>query len=92
MGAHESGLIGEDPNGIPNNLMPFIAQVAVGRLKELQVFGNDYKTVDGTGVRDYIHVMDLAEGHVAAVAEILKDTFEGCKVSNKILLAFHSPL
>lgn len=92
MGAHESGLIGEDPNGIPNNLMPFIAQVAVGRLKELQVFGNDYKTVDGTGVRDYIHVMDLAEGHVAAVAEILKDTFEGCKVSNKILSPFNSPL
>lgn len=60
--------------------MPFIAQVAVGRLKELQVFGNDYKTVDGTGVRDYIHVMDLAEGHVAAVDEIMKNTSDGCKV------------
>lgn len=67
VGAHESGLIGEDPNGIPNNLMPFIAQVAVGRREFLQVFGNDYPTPDGTGVRDYIHVVDLARGHVLAL-------------------------
>ena len=67
VGAHESGRIGEDPNGIPNNLMPFICQVAKGRLKQLSVFGNDYPTPDGTGVRDYIHVMDLAEGHLAAL-------------------------
>ncbi len=67
VGAHESGLIGEDPSGIPNNLMPYVAQVATGLRPELQVFGNDYPTVDGTGVRDYIHVMDLAEGHVAAL-------------------------
>ncbi|MBT8594018.1 UDP-glucose 4-epimerase GalE [Polynucleobacter paneuropaeus] len=66
-GAHESGMIGENPNGIPNNLMPFIGQVAAGQLAELQVFGGDYKTVDGTGVRDFIHVMDLAEGHLAAL-------------------------
>ena len=67
VGAHSSGLIGEDPRGIPNNLMPFIAQVAVGRLDHLNVFGNDYDTPDGTGVRDYIHVVDLARGHVAAI-------------------------
>ena len=67
VGAHASGLIGEDPNGIPNNLMPYIAQVAVGKLKELPVFGNDYATPDGTGVRDYIHVVDLARGHLAAL-------------------------
>jgi UDP-glucose 4-epimerase len=67
VGAHESGMIGEDPNGIPNNLMPFISQVAVGRLAELSVFGTDYPTVDGTGVRDYIHVVDLALGHLAAL-------------------------
>lgn len=67
VGAHESGLIGEDPNGIPNNLMPFITQVAVGRREYLQVFGDDYATPDGTGMRDYIHVMDLAKGHVAAL-------------------------
>lgn len=67
IGAHKSGLIGENPRGIPNNLMPYIAQVAVGRLEKLHVFGNDYKTVDGTGVRDYIHVVDLAVGHVKAV-------------------------
>jgi len=67
VGAHSSGLIGEDPNGIPNNLMPYIAQVAVGKLKELSVFGNDYPTPDGTGVRDYIHVVDLARGHLAAL-------------------------
>ncbi len=67
IGAHESGLIGEDPNGIPNNLLPYVTQVAVGRLAKLRVFGNDYATFDGTGVRDYIHVMDLADGHVAAL-------------------------
>ena len=67
IGAHESGLIGEAPNGIPNNLMPYVTQVAKGKLEKLRVFGNDYLTVDGTGVRDYIHVMDLAEGHVAAL-------------------------
>lgn len=67
VGAHESGLIGEDPSGIPNNLMPFVSQVAVGRRKELSVFGNDYPTHDGTGVRDYIHVADLAAGHLAAL-------------------------
>jgi len=67
VGAHSSGLIGESPNGIPNNLMPYIAQVAVGKLKELRVFGDDYPTPDGTGVRDYIHVVDLARGHLAAL-------------------------
>lgn len=67
VGAHESGLIGEDPNGIPNNLMPFACQVLAGKLKELKVFGNDYPTPDGTGVRDYIHVVDLALGHIAAL-------------------------
>ncbi|NWF57331.1 MAG: UDP-glucose 4-epimerase GalE [Syntrophaceae bacterium] len=70
VGAHESGQIGEDPNGIPNNLFPFIAQVAVGKLKELAVFGNDYPTPDGTGVRDYIHVTDLARGHLRALEKL----------------------
>lgn len=70
VGAHESGLIGENPNGIPNNLMPYITQVAKGKLKKLRVFGNDYPTVDGTGVRDYIHVIDLAEGHVTALEKL----------------------
>ena len=70
VGAHKSGLIGEDPNGIPNNLMPYISQVAVGKLEQLAVFGNDYNTVDGTGVRDYIHVVDLAFGHVMALKKI----------------------
>ena len=70
IGAHESGLIGEDPNGIPNNLVPYIAQVAVGKLKELHVYGDDYPTPDGTGVRDYIHVVDLARGHVAALRKL----------------------
>ena len=70
VGAHDSGLIGENPNGIPNNLMPFISRVAAGRLAELSVFGNDYDTPDGTGVRDYIHVVDLADGHVAALDTI----------------------
>ena len=68
VGAHESGLIGEDPKGIPNNLMPYISQTAIGRFPYLRVFGNDYNTPDGTGVRDYIHVVDLAKGHVAAIA------------------------
>ena len=72
VGAHESGLIGEDPKGIPNNLTPFIAKVAIGELKEIGVFGNDYDTPDGTGVRDYIHVVDLALGHVAAIDKINK--------------------
>ena len=71
VGAHDSGLIGENPNGIPNNLMPFISRVAAGRLGELSVFGNDYDTPDGTGVRDYIHVVDLADGHVAALGTII---------------------
>lgn len=70
IGAHKSGTIGEDPNGIPNNLMPYITQVAIGKLKELSVFGNDYPTPDGTGVRDYIHVVDLARGHVAAIKHL----------------------
>lgn len=70
VGAHESGLIGEDPAGIPNNLTPYIAKVAIGELKELGVFGDDYDTPDGTGVRDYIHVVDLAKGHVAAIDKI----------------------
>lgn len=72
VGAHESGLIGEDPKGIPNNLTPYIAKVAIGELKEIGVFGNDYPTPDGTGVRDYIHVVDLAKGHVAAIDRITK--------------------
>jgi UDP-glucose 4-epimerase len=71
-GAHPSGLIGEDPRGVPNNLMPFITQVAVGKRPTLRVFGNDYDTPDGTGVRDYIHVLDLAEGHVAALRYLLE--------------------
>ncbi|WP_136420210.1 MULTISPECIES: UDP-glucose 4-epimerase GalE [Oxalobacteraceae] len=71
-GAHPSGLIGEDPRGIPNNLMPYVAQVAIGRRERLSVFGNDYPTPDGTGVRDYIHVVDLARGHVAALAELFR--------------------
>lgn len=80
IGAHESGLIGEDPKGIPNNLMPYISQVAVGKLEKLHVFGNDYNTVDGTGVRDYIHVVDLADGHVKAVAWALEN--QGCEEIN----------
>ena len=70
VGAHQSGLIGEDPNGIPNNLLPFISQVAIGRLEKLRIFGDDYETPDGTGVRDYIHVVDLARGHVAALQKL----------------------
>ncbi len=73
VGAHESGLIGEEPQGIPNNLMPYVARVAAGTLKELSVFGNDYNTPDGTGVRDYIHVVDLAKGHVKALEKLDKE-------------------
>ena len=80
IGAHESGRIGEDPRGIPNNLMPFITQVAVGRREKLSVFGNDYDTPDGTGVRDYIHVVDLAKGHVAAASYVNQNP--GCEVFN----------
>ena len=80
LGAHESGRIGEDPRGIPNNLMPYITQVAVGRREKLSVFGNDYDTHDGTGVRDYIHVVDLAKGHVAAVEYAA--AYKGCEVFN----------
>ena len=80
IGAHASGRIGEDPRGIPNNLMPYITQVAVGRREKLSVFGNDYDTPDGTGVRDYIHVVDLAKGHVAAMEYVVKNT--GCEVFN----------
>lgn len=80
IGAHDSGLIGEHPNGIPNNLLPYVAQVAVGRLAQLQVFGDDYDTVDGTGVRDYIHVVDLALGHVKALQKL--DDIEGCQPIN----------
>jgi len=74
VGAHKSGLIGEDPNGIPNNLLPYISQVAVGKLKQLGVFGDDYDTIDGTGVRDYIHVVDLALGHLKALQKIDQQT------------------
>ena len=80
VGAHESGKIGEDPSGVPNNLMPYVSQTAVGRREYLTVFGDDYDTPDGTGVRDYIHVMDLAEGHVAAVEYAEK--FTGCDAIN----------
>ncbi len=80
IGAHKSGTIGENPNGIPNNLMPYITQVAVGKLKELGVFGNDYDTPDGTGVRDYIHVVDLARGHVKALKKIEEKA--GLKIYN----------
>jgi UDP-glucose 4-epimerase len=80
VGAHESGLIGEDPNGEPNNLMPYVMQVASGRLPRLRVFGDDYPTRDGTGVRDYVHVVDLALGHVAALHKL--DEIEGCDTYN----------
>jgi len=80
IGAHKSGLIGEDPNGIPNNLMPFIARVADGTYKELKVFGNDYDTPDGTGVRDYIHVVDLSIGHIKAIEKIRK--MDGVEIYN----------
>ena len=81
VGAHESGLIGEEPQGIPNNLMPYVARVAAGTLKELSVFGNDYDTPDGTGVRDYIHVVDLAKGHVKALEKLDKEN-EGLFIYN----------
>lgn len=80
IGAHASGMIGEDPRGIPNNLMPYITQVAIGRREFLSVYGNDYDTHDGTGVRDYIHVVDLAKGHVAAVNHVMNN--KGCEVFN----------
>lgn len=80
IGAHESGLIGEDPKGIPNNLVPYIAQVAVGKLEKLGVFGNDYPTPDGTGVRDYIHVVDLADGHVKAIRKL--EEIDGVEIYN----------
>ena len=80
IGAHKSGLIGENPNGIPNNLMPYITQVAIGRREKLTVFGNDYDTPDGTGVRDYIHVVDLAEGHLCAIQYAKQHT--GCEIFN----------
>ena len=81
IGAHKSGLIGEDPKGIPNNLVPYVAQVAIGKLKCLGVFGNDYDTPDGTGVRDYIHVVDLEKGHVAAIKKV-EDTEPGVLIYN----------
>ena len=80
IGAHSSGLIGEDPNGIPNNLMPYIVKVATGELPCLSIFGNDYNTHDGTGVRDYIHVVDLAKGHIKAIEKVLNDN--GCDAYN----------
>eukprot|EP00268_Persea_americana_P005280 TRINITY_DN1176_c0_g1_i3.p1 TRINITY_DN1176_c0_g1~~TRINITY_DN1176_c0_g1_i3.p1 ORF type:complete len:315 (+),score=65.70 TRINITY_DN1176_c0_g1_i3:169-1113(+) len=82
VGAHPSGYIGEDPRGIPNNLMPFVQQVAVGRRPALTVFGNDYSTKDGTGVRDYIHVVDLADGHIAALQKLFDGSDIGCEVYN----------
>lgn len=80
IGAHETGLIGEDPKGIPNNLMPYIMKVATGELKELGIFGNDYPTKDGTGVRDYIHVVDLAKGHVLAIEKYAKPGVHICNL------------
>lgn len=84
IGAHSSGLIGEDPNGIPNNLLPYIAQVAIGQLKQLAVFGNDYPTPDGTGIRDYIHVVDLVKGHLKAMQALDTELFNtgACKAYN----------
>lgn len=84
IGAHESGMIGEDPNGIPNNLMPYVSQVAIGKLAQLSVFGNDYPTRDGTGIRDYIHVVDLVKGHIKAIAALEGDKFKagGSKAYN----------
>ena len=80
IGAHESGLIGEDPNGVPNNLMPYVTQVAAGKIKELRIFGNDYDTHDGTGIRDYIHVVDLAKGHVKALDKVMSS--KGVRIYN----------
>lgn len=82
VGAHVSGTIGEDPNGEPNNLMPYIAQVAVGKLTKLRVFGSDYPTVDGSGVRDYVHIVDLALGHLAAIDQLAKQTIKGFTTFN----------
>jgi UDP-glucose 4-epimerase len=84
IGAHESGMIGEDPNGIPNNLMPYVAQVAIGRLAQLSVYGDDYPTRDGTGIRDYIHVVDLVKGHIKAIEAFNSQKFEAgaCKAYN----------
>lgn len=84
IGAHASGMIGEDPNGIPNNLMPYVTQVAIGKLQQLSVFGNDYPTRDGTGIRDYIHVVDLVKGHIKAIAALAGEQFKtgGCKAYN----------
>ena len=82
VGAHTSGMIGEDPNGEPNNLMPYISQVAVGRRKKLNVFGSDYDTKDGTGVRDYIHIVDLADGHLCAINAIIKGGAKGFEAYN----------
>lgn len=84
IGAHESGMIGEDPNGIPNNLMPYVSQVAIGKLAQLSVFGNDYPTPDGTGIRDYIHVVDLVKGHIKAIEALESEKFKtgGCKAYN----------
>ena len=78
IGAHESGDLGENPNGIPNNLLPYVTQVAVGKLEQVQVSGDDYDTEDGTGVRDYIHVVDLAKGHVAALKKLQKRLWTQC--------------
>jgi UDP-glucose 4-epimerase len=80
--AHPSGEIGEDPKGIPNNLMPYVSQVAIGKLPYLHVFGHEYETKDGTGVRDFIHIVDLAKGHVSALKKIEKDKQIGLKVYN----------
>ena len=84
IGAHDSGMIGEDPNGIPNNLMPYVSQVAIGKLQQLSVFGNDYPTRDGTGIRDYIHVVDLVKGHIKAIAALEGEKFKlgGCNAYN----------
>ncbi|GAB6141769.1 UDP-glucose 4-epimerase GalE [Methylosoma difficile] len=84
IGAHASGLIGEDPNGIPNNLMPYVSQVAIGKLAQLSVFGDDYPTPDGTGIRDYIHVVDLVKGHIKAITALQSDKFAagGCQAYN----------
>ncbi len=84
IGAHESGMIGEDPNGIPNNLVPYVSQVAIGKLHQLSVFGNDYPTRDGTGIRDYIHVVDLVKGHIKAITALEHEKFKygGCKAYN----------
>ena len=82
VGAHPSGMIGEDPQGVPNNLMPYVSQVAVGRRDKLFVYGGDFDTKDGTGCRDYIHIMDIAKGHVAALKQIIDPTFHGVKIYN----------